>query len=86
MVGGMADRLFELRRPGLRRLAGPRIDQVEGQPREDFARQADGVQRLVDIVQPAEESQIGIVQRLHAERHAVDAGGAIAAKALGLDR
>ncbi len=56
MVDGVADRLFEFGRPGFRRLAGPRIDQVEGQPRKDLARQADRRQRLLDIVQPAEES------------------------------
>ena len=36
-------------------------------------------------MQAAEPPQILVVQRLHAERHAVDAGGAIAAEALGLD-
>ena len=42
--------------------------------------------RFRHIVQPPEEFQVGIVQRLHAERHAVDARGAIAAEPLGLDR
>ena len=55
MVGGIADRLLEFGAPGVQRLAGPRIDQVEGQPREDLARQSDRRQRLLDIVQPAEE-------------------------------
>ena len=86
MVGGMADRLLELGRPAVERLAGAGIDQVEGKPRKDLARQADRRQRLFDIVQPAEQSQIGVVQRLHAERDAVDAGRAIAAEARGLDR
>ena len=86
MVCGMADGLLKLRCPCLRRLAGARLDQVERQARKDFARQPDRVQRFRNIVQPAEEAQIGIVQRLHAERHPVDAGGAVAAKAFRFDR
>ena len=49
------------------------------------ARDRHGGERLVGRVQPAERFERGVVQRLHAERDAVDAGRAIAAKALGLD-
>ena len=42
-------------------------------------------ERLGDVVQAAEAAQVGVVQRLHAERDAVDAGGAVAAEALRLD-
>ena len=85
VVGGIADCLFQLRRPGFRCLAGTGINQVEGKPREDFAGEPDRMQGLVHIVQPAEELQVAVVQRLHAQRNAVDARRAIAAKTLGLD-
>ena len=87
MVGGVADRLFELGRPGLERLAGPRIDQVEGQARKDLARQSDRLSAPPStLCSRPRNCRSAIVQRLHAERDAVDAGGAVAAEALGLDR
>ena len=42
-------------------------------------------QRLVDGVLAPERLEVGVVQRLHADRDPVDAGGAIAAKTLRLD-
>ena len=41
--------------------------------------------RIRHVMDAAERLQRGIVERLHAERQAIDAGGAIAAKALRLD-
>ena len=84
MVGGHADRRFELRAPGPRRLRRARIDQVEGEAREGFPRELDRAPRLGDAVDAAERLQRRIVERLHAERKAVDARRAIAAKALRL--
>ena len=67
------------------RLARPRVDQIERVALEVRARHRDGVERLLRRVQAAELLQRDIVERLHAERDAVDAGGAIAAEARGLD-
>lgn len=36
-------------------------------------------------MQASECAQIGIIERLHAERDAIDAGAAVAAEAIGLD-
>ena len=85
VVGGERERRRQLGRPGLRRLARARVDQVEGEAREGRARDLDRPERLLDIVQPAEEAKVRVVQRLDAERDAVDAGGAVAAEALRLD-
>ena len=73
--------------PGLRRLAGPGIDQVEGIGAERCrARAPIAVQRLRRrLCSRPRKLQIRVVQRLHAERDAVDAGRAVAAEALGLD-
>ena len=45
----------------------------------------DRLDRLGDAVAAAQRLQVGVVQRLHADREPVDAGGAIAAEAAGLD-
>src|SRR5690606_6875321 len=86
VVGRMPDRLPQLARPGFDGLAGAGVDQVEGKPREGFARQPDRVQSLLDIMQSAEELEVGVVQRLYAQRNAVDAGVAITPKTGRLDR
>ena len=85
MLGGFRDGALELDGPGLRRLPRPRIDEVEGIALEHRARDRDRVERLARRVQASELLERRIVERLHAERHAVDAGGAVAAEALGLD-
>ena len=87
MVGGHAERRFELARARRdERLAGPRIDQVEGEPREDVARASSTARRAsATSWRRPSALQRGVVERLHAERDAVDAGGAIAAEALRLD-
>ena len=85
MIGGERQRLAELRRPGLRRLAGAGIDQVEGEAREGRARHLDRRARGGDVMKAAEEAEVVVVERLDAERDAVDAGGAVAAETLGLD-
>ena len=85
VVGRHADRLFELGAPGGQRLPGPRIDQVEGKPREDGARKLHGAARILHVMDAAERLQRGVVERLHAERDAVHAGAPIAAETLRLD-
>ena len=64
---------------------GPRVDEIEGVAIEDRARDLDGADRLGGAVQPAKRLEVGVVQRLDAERDAIDAGGAIATEARGLD-
>ena len=81
MLGGFRDRELQFFGPHRGRLVGAGIDQVERIAIERGARDRDRIQRLARAVQPAQRLQRGIVQRLHAERHAVDAGCAIAAKA-----
>ena len=85
MLGGFRDRELQFVRPHRGRLVGAGIDQVERIAIERVARDRDRIERLARGVQSAERLQRGIVQRLHAERDAVDAGGAIAAKARRLD-
>ena len=85
MLAGFGQRGLEFGRPFLRLLPRPRIDQVERVAVEHLARDVDGVERFACGVQPAELGQHAIIERLHAERHAIDAGGAITAKALRLD-
>ena len=84
MLGGFRDGALELGGPGVERLARPRIDQIERIAVEDRARDRDRVERLLRAMQAAEFLQRGIVERLHAKRNAIDAGGAIAAEARGL--
>src|SRR6478672_8942596 len=85
MLGGFRDGALELGRPGLRRLARPRVDQVEGIALERGACDRDGGERLLRGVRAPEFLQLRVVERLYAERDAVDAGRAIAGKARGLD-
>ena len=49
------------------------------------ARELHGAARLRHVMDAPERLQRGVVERLHAERDAVDAGGAIAAETLRLD-
>src|SRR4029450_7964149 len=81
MLGGFRDGALELDRPGLRRLCGPRVDEIERIALERRARDRDRVERFLRAVQPAERFELSIVERLHAERHAVYAGRTIDAKA-----
>ena len=81
MLGRLGNGALELGRPGGRRLARPRIDEIERVALEIRARHRDRVERFLRAVQAAQLFQRGIVECLHAERHAVDAGGAIAAEA-----
>ncbi len=86
VLAGEAERPLELGRPGLGRLAGPAIDQVERMAGEGLLRYGERPQRLVDGMLAAEEFQRRDIERLHAERHAIDAGLRQLGEAAGLDR
>ena len=85
MFGGFRNRELQFIGPHLRRLVGTGVDQVERVTVERAARDRDRIQRLARAVQSSQRLQRGIVERLHAERDAVDAGCAIAAKPRCLD-
>ena len=85
MLRRARERLDEFGAPQVDGLAGTGVDQVERGAIEDRDRGLERGQRLLAIVQAAEHAQVGIVQRLHAERNPVDAGRAIAAEATRLD-
>ena len=86
MIARHRQRGIELVAPRCERLPRPRIDQIEREAREEPRRERDRVPRLTRIVAAAEEFQRRIVERLHAERDAVNAGSAQLGKARGLDR
>ena len=69
----------------LGRLARPRVNQIERVTLEHRARHGHGRERFIGAMHAAEFFQHAVVERLHAERHTVDAGRAITAKALRLD-
>ena len=85
MLARLRECASELRRPRLRRLSRPRIDQVERIALEGRARDRDGGKRLVSRMLPPELPERCIVQRLHPERDAIDTGRAESAKARRLD-
>ena len=85
MLGRLGNGALELGRPGFDRLARARVDQIERIALEIRARDGNGFERFLRRVQATEFLQRRVVERLHAERDAVDAGRAIAAKARGFD-
>ena len=85
MIAHQRQRLGEFRAPGVGRLGGARVDQIERETLEGGGGDVDGAARLGRRMQPPQRAQVTIVHRLHAERHAVDAGRAIAGEALRLD-
>ena len=85
MLGGFVDRAEKLGAPCGRRLARARVNQIERIALECGAGDLHGVERFLRGVQPPEFFQRRIVERLHAERDAIDAGRPIAAKARRLD-
>ena len=85
MLAGHRHRLGQLGAPGRLALAGAGVDEVERSAREDRRRGLDRLDRFGDVVTAAERLEVGVVERLDADRQAVDAGGAIAAEAPRLD-
>ncbi len=82
MLGAERERFFKLACPRLGCVIGACIDEIEAAAREDMLRELDRVLRFVDAVQTAERLERGTIERLHADRNAIDAGCAIIAKAL----
>ena len=74
--------------PGIQRLAGKGINQIERHTAEDRLRRFDAAHCLGGGVVAAEEFQRLVVKRLHTKRQTVDAGGAEAfvARNLGVGR
>ena len=69
----------------VRRLLRACVNQIEGIAVEHRARDGDRVEGFARRMGAAERRQCRIVERLHAERNAIDAGRAIAAKPFRLD-
>ena len=86
VFAGEGQRVLEFGRPGLGRLAGPGIDQVEGVAREMAARGIESGQRLVRRMLAAEELERSGIERLHAQGHAIDARFGQGREPGGLDR
>src|ERR1700688_314923 len=74
MFGRLRNGALELGRPGIERLARPCIDKIERITIEDRARYVDRIERLLHRVQPAKFFERGVIERLYAERYAIDAG------------
>ncbi len=85
MFGGFGKRPRQFLGPLLRCLLRPRVNEIERIAFEHAARDRHRIQRLARRMQAPERAKRMIVKRLHAERHAVDAGSAVAAKARGFD-
>src|SRR5580693_10593176 len=85
VLAGEAEGPFQFGRPGVDRLARPGIDEVEGIAREMPAGRLKGGDRLVGGMFAAEEAERRSVERLHAQRHAIDAGLGQRGKAAGFD-
>ena len=85
MIGRVARARAELILPGPARLPLSRIDQVERDAREMALGERERGERFIGAVLAAERLEAVIVERLHPEREPVDAGGAVAGEALGLD-
>src|SRR5690606_36938976 len=83
---GVLERAAELRRPAGRGLAGTAVDQIERVALEQARRQVDRGERLAGRALAAEKGERRVVERLHAERDAVDPGCAKRAEALRLAR
>ena len=85
MVLRVGERLCQLLAPGVQSLSLSRIDQVEGHALEIPLGDGEGGKRLIACVLAPERFEARILERLHAKRHAVDARGAVAGEASGLD-
>ncbi len=85
MLAGDGECIAQLVLPRGERLPGPRVDEIEREAIERRARDLDRRLGLGDRMNAAERFQDVVAQRLHAERHAIDARRAIAAEARRLD-
>ena len=85
MVADMVERSCELVAPVGLALPGPAVDEVEAEAGKERGGELNRGKRLGDRVLAPERLEVGVAQRLHADRQAIDAGGAIAAKPPRLD-
>ena len=74
MAGAEPQRAGKLRLPLRRGLAGQGTDQIERDPRKVLLGHLKRLQAFSGVMQPPEEAQRGIVERLQTERHPVDPG------------
>src|SRR4030095_10901456 len=75
MFGRLGGRACQFLRPAFGGLARARIDQVERVSIENGTGDRNCIERLLRGMEPAKFFQRRIVEGLHAERNAVDAGG-----------
>ena len=81
MFGRLGNRALEFMRPVLGGLARSSLDKVERVTVENGTGDRNGIERFLRRVEPAKFLQGCIVERLHPERNAVDAGGTEPTKA-----
>ena len=74
MAPGEGDGFRQLPPPVIGRLAGKRIDEIEGKPGDGAPGRLDGAPGLIRLVPAAEERQRRVVEGLDADGEAVDAG------------
>ena len=84
MLGAETDGFAQFVAPLRLGLLRAGIDQVERDARESLLRQGQRRHRFRLVVQAAQFFQIGIVQRLDAQRGAIDSGGAVIGEAGGV--
>ena len=85
MLRRFRDRGAQLRFPGLQRLTRPRINQIKRRSFERRLCDADGGERFGGGMSSSEPGERGVVERLYAERNAIDAGRAKAMEPLCLN-
>ena len=85
VIARQIQRFRKFRAPRIRRLIGPRVNQVEGKPIERRARDIERRLRFRNAVNASELAQLIVAQRLHADRDAIDARFAKTAKPRRLD-
>ena len=67
MLGAQRQGFRQFGAPGRFGLAGPRLDEIEGNALENALRQCQRRQRLRPVMQAAQLFQVGVIQRLHAQ-------------------
>ncbi len=81
MLGCFRDCALELLSPGVGALPRPGIYEIERISWKNRARDRDGVKCFLRVVQAPKLRESGVVERLHAQRNAIDARCAKAAEA-----
>src|SRR6516225_10508147 len=85
MLSRLREGARELARPGIRRLPGARVDEIERITVENGTGDRDRIERLARRMQAPERAQRGIVQSLQPDRDPVNSGVAKAREPRGLD-